>query len=144
MKRHSVLTPLSREHHEALILSRLIQIGAPLYKGLPKVPTEKAKYAANLFTSKLKIHFLVEEKMLDELGAKNDALQNLFNEIRSEHISLELKFQQLKQENDLVQNLDELGKELEAHIRKEERILFELLQENYTDEELDKLKTIIH
>ena len=36
MIRHSSIVSLSREHHGALILARLLQKDAPPYKNLPK------------------------------------------------------------------------------------------------------------
>ena len=49
MKRHPALIPLSREHHGALILARLIQKDAPPYKGLPLEINGKAVYAQEFY-----------------------------------------------------------------------------------------------
>jgi lambda repressor-like predicted transcriptional regulator len=64
MKRHIALIPLSHEHHDALILARLIQKGAPVYKGLPTELAPKAEYALDLYEKKLKTHFIREEEII--------------------------------------------------------------------------------
>lgn len=144
MKRNEALIPLSREHHDALILARLIQKGAPIYKGLPTNIAGKTNYAMELFSTKLKNHFDVEEKMLDSINTKDVDLLTLFNEIKVEHVSLTHQFTTLINSNALEESLDKLGKDLEQHIRKEERILFELLQERCSEEDFKKIKTLIH
>ena len=65
MKRHEALAPLSREHHEALILAQLLKKGVPAYKGLPTDTAGKISYARQLYADKLRRHFLDEEKILE-------------------------------------------------------------------------------
>ncbi|MEO7264876.1 MAG: hypothetical protein ABIW38_08185, partial [Ferruginibacter sp.] len=64
MKRHPSLISLSREHHGALILARLLQKNAPAYKGLPSDSNGKAVYALQFYKDELIQHFLQEEKVL--------------------------------------------------------------------------------
>ena len=144
MKRHEALIPFSREHHDALILSRLIQKGAPVYRGLPTRIKEKADYALELFSVKLKQHFTAEEKMLALINTSDKELLLLFNEIRAEHVLLEHQFISLQTAQALEEKLDKLGRDLEQHIRKEERVLFELIQERCSEDVLEKIKMIIH
>ena len=49
MKRHESLAPLSREHHEGLILAQLLKKGAPAYRGLPTDLAGKLSYAREMF-----------------------------------------------------------------------------------------------
>ena len=61
-------------------------------------------------------------------------------EITAEHQELLAMFNMLQHAEVLADALDQLGKKLEDHIRKEERVLFPLIQE-YCPEEI--LKNIV-
>lgn len=133
MKRHPALTPLSREHHGALILARLLQNNAPAYKGLPADTEGKANYAFKFYQENLIKHFEDEEKALKLVKGVNSVLDLLVEAIFSEHQELHLLFQSITNHADKAAHLDELGKKLETHVRKEERELFPLIQETCSD-----------
>ena len=139
MKRHETLAPLSREHHGALILARLLRKNAPAYKGLPEQPEAKAVYALNFFKTNLESHFSKEEALLHQLKKYNSEIEKLTKEIISEHLQLTAMFDTLQDAKELTDTMDKLGTLLEDHIRKEERILFPLIQEHCPEE---ILKTI--
>ena len=139
MKRHSSLVSLSREHHEALILSRLLQKDAPLYKGMPTDIQGKALYAVQFYNDHLVAHFKDEEKVLEMATGINNKLDFLIQNIIREHQDLHKMFSEIKSNPDMPTHLDTLGKELEAHIRKEERELFPLIQETCSEEVLDSI-----
>ncbi len=130
MKRHETLAPLSRDHHGALILAQLLKKGAPPYKGLPDEPGGKARYALNFFKASLEEHFIKEEKILLKVKQYHIAIEKLTTEIIAEHEQLKKLFGSLGDTKDLPGTLDQLGTLLEAHIRKEERVLFPLIQEH--------------
>ncbi len=130
MKRHESLAPLSREHHCALILARLLQKGAPAYKGLPTDPAGKAVYALQFYENELRQHFIHEEKMLPVLKDINPRLDDMLREMSEEHVILRELFSQLNNPGDLSAELDKLGKALEKHVRKEEREIFPLIQDS--------------
>ena len=133
MKRHDSLAPLSREHQEALLLSLLLQKGAPAYKNLPASLTEKSAFALNLFTNVLVAHFKKEESMLDKIKQLHPDIDKLSAEITEEHSLLSAAFLALDKTEPTVDSLHELGAALEAHIRKEERVLFELIQQHCSE-----------
>lgn len=140
MKQHDSLAPLSRDHHEALILARLLQKNAPLYKNLPTEADAKAEYAIAIYNKSLKDHFIKEEKVLQIVRNIHPDIDRLSSEIIEEHKQLSIAFKELNKNKTLVIALDTLGIALETHIRKEERILFPLIQQ-YCPEEL--LNTIV-
>ena len=135
MKRHESLAPLSREHHAALLLAQLLKKNAATYKGMPAEPVSKAAYAVNLFHASIQQHFSKEEIMFEKVKHTNAAIEKVVEEIYAEHTVLRNKFLLLSTAIDKETALDELGNMLEAHIRKEERVLFPLLQK-YCSEEL--------
>ena len=140
MKRHKALAPLSREHHDALILAQLLKKNTPAYRGLPTAPKEKAVFALGMFTTTLQQHFIKEEFMLDKVNEYHDEIKNLTLEIVQEHKQLTATFMSLESGNDLEETLDTLGKALERHIRKEERILFPLIQQYCPNEILNAIE----
>lgn len=130
MKRHEALAPLSREHHEALILAQLLKKDAPAYKGLPQLPKDKAVYAANFYHNNLRKHFLQEEQMLEKVKQYHIQIEEITPEIIYEHQHLTRLFISLDNTAAVEATMDALGKALEAHVRKEERILFPLIQQH--------------
>lgn len=145
MKRHSALVPLSREHHETLILARLLQKGAPEYKGLPTDNTGKAEYANDHYKKELIQHFRKEESILPLIKGINPEIDIMIQDIFNEHQQLHQYFQTMYEQDDLADHLDQLGQTLEAHVRKEERQFFPLIQ-NHCQEETLKIieRTLSH
>jgi hemerythrin-like domain-containing protein len=141
MKRHEALIPLSREHHAALILVQLLKRNAPAYRDLPATPADKAAYALEMYTSILQAHFKQEEIILADVKKYDPAIEKLTEEILEEHRQLSAAFLSLRAATDLVQALDALGLALGEHIRKEERVLFPLIQEHCPEE---VLKTFVY
>lgn len=139
MKRHEALAPLSREHHGALILAQLMKRNAPAYKGLPADTEGKVHYAVNFCKNELLPHFAKEEAILEKVKHTNGAIAELTEHIIAEHTVLKSSFLQLETAADKETALNELGILLETHIRKEERILFPLIQEHCSEELLGEL-----
>lgn len=143
MKRHPSLIPISREHHRGLILSRLLQKDAPPYKGLPKDIKEKASYALEFYKNNLIGHFIAEEKVLSLVKGIDAEIDRLSSEIKEEHYNFHISFTLINTQENLQSQLDILGKKLELHIRKEERVLFPLIEEKCSPEILNIINNIL-
>jgi iron-sulfur cluster repair protein YtfE (RIC family) len=129
MKRHPALIPLSQDHHHGLLLAQLLKRNAPEYHGLPKDLLGKMNFAKEMYHKELEHHFRDEEEFVfPYLKGKDVELDNLISEILNEHIILKEKILALDDNPNLVDQLDEIGKILSEHIRKEERVLFEKAQ----------------
>ena len=139
MKRHPALIPLSREHHGALILARLLQKDAPVYKGLPTDIQGKAEYASKFYQEELVKHFEDEEMVLKLVIGVESNLDLMIETIYREHQELHKLFQSIDNHPDLISRLDQIGKTLETHVRKEERELFPLIQETCNDDLMIKV-----
>ncbi len=141
MKRHPALIPISREHHQLLLLAQLLKEGAPAYKGMPTDLAGKVDYAKNTWDSLIKQHVELEEKVLyPTLIIYAPSLSNLVNELKKEHDEIRDLFNNLILD---IESMDRLGKLIEQHVRKEERMLFQKAQELLTEEQLDQLKTLL-
>ena len=143
MKRHPALIPISREHHDSLILARLLQKDAPPYKGLPLDVKGKAVYALDFYKNKLISHFIAEEKILPLVKGLNLEIDGLISEILEEHDRFHSSFNAINTQDNMTDHLDKLGKDLEFHIRKEERQLFPLIQENCSEQVLNTIERIL-
>lgn len=132
LKRAIELQPLSHDHHQGLLLCWKIRTGLK-----KEVPLERIKsYTDWFFDNHLKPHFELEEKYIFTiLGDDNPLIQQAL----SEHSRLNYLFNAT---TDLKENLSLIDKELEAHIRFEERVLFGEIQIKASVEQLAKIKEI--
>lgn len=144
MKRHQAIAELSRDHQKGLMLAQLLKKNAPPYKGLPTEPKGKMNYALETFTDDLTQHFADEEKILfPSAKGKSKQCDDLIDELINEHKFFYEKIPALENASNLIDEMDFIGRKLEEHIRKEERILFNLIQEILTEEELSAVKSKI-
>ncbi|MGE5409590.1 MAG: hemerythrin domain-containing protein [Clostridiales bacterium] len=144
MKRSKTLIPLSHDHHHGLLLAQMLKKNAPEYRTLPNLPDQKAKYAIDFFYSDLIKHFRVEEDILYPFVKGLDrSLDEMFIEIISEHKKIEEYINRLKNNNEIVDIMDTLGKLLESHIRKEEKIVFPKIELVLGEEKLRQLEVEI-
>ena len=146
MKRHESLAPISRQHQEGLLAARLLQHGAPPFKGMPTTPAGKRDHILDLLQRHLKPHFKLEEETVFALAASlSEDLRRQTEELQAEHRQLEVLILTLPQitEDLLPDKLHETGKLLEQHIRKEERVFFEQVQGDMTEQELQQLQEMV-
>jgi hemerythrin-like domain-containing protein len=146
MKRHPAFIPLSHDHHRTLILAQSIKKGAPPFRGMAVTDEGKRKEMILHYDEHLKDHFRKEEKVFGECNGISPTTDQLISGIVEEHRSIESLIHDLsenftaqKDETELVNTLDALGFLLEKHIRKEERELFPMLQENLDETTLQKI-----
>jgi iron-sulfur cluster repair protein YtfE (RIC family) len=129
LKRHDALVPLSREHHQGLLLCWKIKQG--LAKSID--PTRIKQYADWFFREHLVPHFAEEENVLFPILGNNHAL---VTRAVAEHRELEMLF---ADHSNVEQSLRTISEKLDKHIRFEERELFEFIQRAATEEQLQAL-----
>ena len=118
IKRDELLAPLSREHHHGLLLCWKIRTGFR-----KNIPVERIQsYAEWFYRTHLLDHFEVEEKyVFSVLGNEHDLVKRALKE----HRQLRRLFDGVHDEQ---KNLGLIEEKLDAHIRFEERILFNEIQ----------------
>jgi len=129
IKRHEALQPLGREHHTGLLFSWKIREGIKRNVDLMRMKN----YADWFWTSHLQSHFELEEKHVfsilpDDNEKKQQALR--------EHQLIKSLFENNTPSTDSFSILE---KQLEQHIRFEERDLFNEIQLAATDEQLQAI-----
>ncbi len=141
IKRDKALHILSHDHHHGLILAQVIKKGSPKYKNLPETTEGKKDYSIRFYNDELIKHFEDEEKILfPVVNGKDDEIDNLIEEIITEHKKIKQLINRLDSDEGVENTLDELGNILESHIRKEERDLFMKIQEILTEDELTSVE----
>lgn len=128
MKRHDLLIPFSRDHHGGLLLAQLMKKNAPAYRGMPADMEGKRQYAISFYAKELKPHFEAEEQMFMQCLGLDTATDRLIKELFEEHFNLTQSFDALIDQKEYTDLMDSTGRQLEAHIRKEERVFFPLLE----------------
>jgi len=126
IKRHKAIQPLSREHHQGLLLSWKIRTG--FSKG---VSTDRIKtYVDWFYKTYLIAHFEEEEKNIFPILGNN-------NELVKKAIAQHRRLDQLfRSTSEIEKSLKRIEEELEQHIRFEERILFNEIQKVASEQQL--------
>jgi hemerythrin-like domain-containing protein len=138
MLRDRNLIPLSRQHQHALALCVRIDRASPI--GEADLAVWQAEIT-QLFQSEIRIHFAAEEQILFPAARKFLELIPLVDELSADHVALRGCFVNGQAGQMSATDLSAFGQRLSAHIRKEERQLFERLQELVNQEELAQLGT---
>lgn len=121
LKRHDSLIPYSRDHHHGLLLVWKIRQGLKKGTELQRI----ADYLGHFFPRYLAPHFAAEEESLLSTLDHNGAMHQ---EVIDDHAYLAGLVHKLAKNPD-TQNLATFADRLEKHIRFEERVLFQHLQE---------------
>jgi iron-sulfur cluster repair protein YtfE (RIC family) len=135
-RRHESLIPLSREHHYGLLVCLRIQRGLETHKTDLDWLRERAHKVIRFFQSDLQTHFEVEEEVVFPAMSEIEEAGATIEELLGEHHSLATLVGQLQQAAgwELAPLLREFSNLLEAHIRKEERVLFPCYERNVLPE----------
>jgi hypothetical protein len=136
MLRDKNLIPLSRQHQRALALCVRIDRAQPIPgKDLDAWQME----IDQLFRQEIDFHFSAEESALFPVALRFGELAPLVEELRVEHAELRECFSEAAARSMSVERMIAFAGKLSAHIRKEERQLFERLQQLLTAGELTEL-----
>jgi iron-sulfur cluster repair protein YtfE (RIC family) len=134
IKRNESLQPLSREHHQGLLLCWKIRKGISGDAN----PVRIKKYIDWFYREHLVPHFELEEKYIFPiLGESHQSVALAV----AEHRTLE---KLVNGSMNSYTELEEFASALESHIRFEERILFNEIQEAATPEQLKFIDTVHH
>ena len=134
IKRHLTLQPLSREHHQGLLLCFKIRKGISSGVEISRIKD----YVNWFYTNHLMPHFELEENHIFPILGKD---HELIKQAISEHRNLQSLVA------DSIANyegLETFAAALDNHIRFEERILFNEIEKSATTEQFKKIEEIHH
>jgi iron-sulfur cluster repair protein YtfE (RIC family) len=136
MLRDKNLIPLSHQHQHALALCVRIERASPIPEfNLPAWQEELTL----LFKAEIGIHFAAEEAIVFPAARQFGELAPLVAELLEDHTFLRQVFSQAQMDALSAEELSGLAQRLSAHIRKEERRLFERMQALLSAQELSVL-----
>ena len=136
MLRDKSLIPLSHQHQHALALC--VRIG----RAQPILQADLQAWQAEIerhFEPEINLHFSAEESVLFPAARRYPELIPIVEELVADHASLRELFSEANERRMSTEDLSAFGQQLSAHIRKEERQLFERLQKLMNQEELAAL-----
>lgn len=136
MLRDKSLIPLSRQHQHALALCVRIDRASPISDSDLCSWQEEI---AQQFEAEIKFHFAAEERVLFPIARSFKDLSALADELQAEHVALRNSFSEAQARKMTAWGLSAFAERLSRHIRKEERQLFERMQELVKPEELAAL-----
>jgi hemerythrin-like domain-containing protein len=130
IKRSRQLSPLSRDHHQGLLLAWKIRQG--IKNGTDKIII--ADYIKWFWLNELEEHFREEEEILAPYLKDNEMIQRMFKEHH--------RIKSIIHNDHLVDegSLTELALLVNDHIRFEERELFPLAEKMIKEEDLDRIE----
>ena len=149
MKRHPGLIPLSHDHHDALVLAQGLILGrsrAPR-STWPTDRPQQALRVLDFYETALRPHFEAEETVVFPIAVERlDEGPALVRQLLADHDEIRAHIQALERTpaTDLDNRLPALGRLLDSHIRNEERVLFERLQQAMTAAELETVGRRLH
>jgi iron-sulfur cluster repair protein YtfE (RIC family) len=143
MKRHKSLVPLSRDHHEGLLLAQRVKKGKSVapQSDWPEERESQRDRVVDYFDTQLAQHFQAEEEVLfplaDQYLPEEEKVTSL---LRKQHGQIRSLVSELRAAGgvQLENLLLRLVNVLEEHIRKEERVFFQHIQKGVPEEVLER------
>jgi hemerythrin-like domain-containing protein len=133
MLRDRSLIPLSHQHQHALGLCVRIDRAQPI--AAADLQAWQSEIEQN-FAHEITVHFSAEEQVLFPAARQFPELALLLDELIADHAALRQSFSQAESRSMSSESLPAFAQQLSTHIRKEERQLFERLQQLMSTEEL--------
>ena len=133
MKRSAELTPLSHEHHQALFVAQRLKRAEDLDQA-------RADFL-EFWGSHGRRHFVIEEEILLPAWFEGDSGADavLAARLAREHLAVRAAARRLQRGGIALDELRELGRLLERHVRFEERELFPLIESRLEPEATARL-----
>jgi hemerythrin-like domain-containing protein len=140
MKRHPGLVPISHEHRQILFAAQIVRPGVPRYRDAPATLPDKQAYLRAFAGEILLPHTRREEALLfPRISGLNEDIDALLAELGQEHRRLEELLHTVEVAGDPAEPLAAIGLLLESHVRREERRLFQAIQQLLSDEALQRI-----
>jgi hemerythrin-like domain-containing protein len=138
VKRHPALIPLSHDHHAQLVQARRLRLASGSDVAEARLAASQQYVAA--FSPETESHFRVEEERLFPLFVRHFGDSPLLEQVLAERQELGRLASSLAEEVDTGtvsgRSMARLADLLDAHVRREERELFPLIEQAVPDAEL--------
>lgn len=139
MKRNVYLQPLSRQHHNGLLMALLLQKGVKK-KASHTVLCDFIRYG---WEEELEHHFASEELVLIPAAFKKKINPALTEQLLHEHTALRLLVQKASTHSATEKDIIDFASLLEKHIRFEERTYFPEAEKLLSEKELKEMGDLL-
>ena len=140
MKRSESLQPLSRQHHDELLSCLLIKKGVN-----KKADVKVLADFTNLFWKDDFIkHIKAEEEILIPFLVKHRFENRFINMLKTDHIMINAVLDRLNTFDRRHKTFEIFADLVEQHIRFEERVVFEKIQEQLSEKDMTELGRQLH
>lgn len=129
-KRHESLVPLTHDHHHALVQARRLESAAEAGES---DRTIQARSFLEFFENDTLAHFREEEELVFPLVVDASDAKRTLTQLLFEHVQLHAWVGRLRAElnegQPATETMTRIGSLLQQHIRREEKVLFPLVEE---------------
>ncbi len=138
VKRHPALIPLSQDHHAELVQARRLRLASG--SDVVDARLAAATQYVDAFATETSRHFRAEEEQLFPVFVGSGGGGPLLERVLAEHEGLRALAAALGDQvaagDASAETMAQLAELLEAHVRREERELFPLIEETVSDADL--------
>ena len=140
MKRHPALVALSHDHHEILLVARLLRRRGASVTGGGRLDERRQCQVVRQFEDGLRAHFRVEEGALRVAAGDGEPRTcELLRVASGAHRHLERTLAAVRRGTVTGRELEQLGESLHGYVRQQERELFQELQRVLSETELARV-----
>jgi iron-sulfur cluster repair protein YtfE (RIC family) len=132
VKRSDALAPLSRDHQHALHAALLLR------RAEEPTLTEAVTHFLRFFAEEGSRHFQIEEELVLPALDKDADWADAVARVREDHAAIRADAREMADSPDL-DTAHGLGQRLNDHVRFEERVLFEMLEQRLPEDALRRL-----
>lgn len=135
MRRSEALASLSRDHHQALVVALILR------RATPETAAAARDRFLSFWAAEGELHFRLEETaLLPAYAAHGDPYHPLVLALLGDHVAIRQRAAALANGPGApLDALHDLGERLDAHVRREERELFPLIEAAMPGDELAAL-----
>jgi hemerythrin-like domain-containing protein len=137
MKRDEALSPLSRDHHQALFQALALK------RADQATAAQALRDMVEFFDAHGALHFRVEEEVLLPMYVRDggaDPRDEAITRVLTDHVWIRARIAALRDAGEApVAEVRELGERLDAHVRHEERVLFPAIEQALSPTQLEAL-----
>jgi hemerythrin superfamily protein len=138
MLRDKNLISFSHQHQHALALCVRIE-RALQHSEVDMLEWEEE--IVRMFDTELELHFESEERYVFPSVARFDEMRELLERLNSDHTRLRVQGMEARQHQLDREGLERFARVLSDHVRAEERLLFEQMQQKLSPTELERIGT---
>lgn len=140
MKRHPALVALSHDHHEILLVARLLRRRGASVTGGGRLDERRQCQVVRQFEDGLRAHFRVEEGALRVAADDGEPRTcELLRMAAGAHRHLKRTLAAVRRGTVTGRELEQLGESLHGYVRQQERELFQELQRVLSETELARV-----